>query len=81
MSQLVTVSLIFSLGLSIGLTTAGCGSSSSSSPELGSDSGTITFTEVQNQAAVAGSFHATLGTHDDISGVFHATFCANGQGY
>ena len=53
----------------------------SSAHELGAASGTITFTSVQDQAAVAGSFHASLGSNDTITGVFHATFCANGQGY
>ena len=52
----------------------------SSSHEVGADGGKITLTVATPNAEVAGTVSATYGS-DAITGTFHATFCANGQGY
>ena len=52
----------------------------SSANEVNADSGKITFTAADPMGMVAGSFSAKYGS-DSIAGTFHATFCANGQGY
>lgn len=52
----------------------------SSAHETGADSGVISLTTAEVHGNVAGTFDATYGS-DSIAGTFHATFCANGQGY
>lgn len=52
----------------------------SSSHELSADSGSITFTAATANTSAAGDFHAKYGSNL-VTGTFHATFCANGQGF
>lgn len=52
----------------------------SSSYEKNADSASVTFTKVEANSVVEGTLSATYGANS-ISGTFHATFCANGQGY
>ncbi len=53
----------------------------SSSHEVSADSGKITFTEATANTSAAGTFTGTYGGSDTITGSFHATFCAGGQGF
>lgn len=52
----------------------------SSATETGADSGTIGFSRADAGGDVEGTVNAKYGSNH-ISGVFHATFCADGQGY
>ncbi|CAN5907577.1 hypothetical protein BH11MYX2_BH11MYX2_27080 [soil metagenome] len=52
----------------------------SSAGETGASSGSIAFTVAEANSVVEGTVSAKYGSKS-ISGVFHATFCANGQGY
>ena len=52
----------------------------SSSHEVSASSGVISFESAEATSMVAGTFDARQGS-DEFSGFFHATFCANGQGY
>jgi hypothetical protein len=52
----------------------------SSATEVTADSGTIVISHVEANALVEGTVTAKYGS-DQITGAFHATFCANGQGY
>lgn len=52
----------------------------SSATEKGADSGTIGFSRADTAGDVEGTVNATFGSAH-ITGVFHASFCASGQGY
>ena len=52
----------------------------SSSYEVNADSGQIQILATEPNGFIEGTVKATYGS-DTISGQFHATFCANGQGY
>ncbi|AKU94874.1 hypothetical protein AKJ09_01538 [Labilithrix luteola] len=52
----------------------------SSSYETNADSGKITFTKADS-SMVEGTVKATYAGGGSVEGVFHAEFCANGQGY
>lgn len=52
----------------------------SSATETGASSGSVAFTRYESNALAEGTFHAKYGSNM-VDGVFHATFCAGGQGY
>jgi hypothetical protein len=53
----------------------------SSSYEESADSGSITFTKVEADTVVEGTVDAAYGDGSHLTGNFHATFCAHGQGF
>jgi hypothetical protein len=54
----------------------------SSAYEESADSGSVTFTSFSANGVAEGTFTATYADPaGDVTGTFHAEFCANGQGY
>ena len=53
----------------------------SSSYEVGATGGSVTFTKAEANGVVEGTFTASYDSGDMLTGTFHATYCAGGQGY